>query len=147
MFESFSAVGFFVQTPCGPRKSGIPDSVEIPAPVRPTTYPASRNQLVMRSRSVDGTRRGYRSEPANDVGGGASRWSLWRSRGCSVSIAALTCPRDRDFPTADRATQQGGTRLSIRVPPRRRRSPAGDGVRERLLLLHALVAGGWVDRL
>ena len=32
MFESFSAFGFFVQTPCGPRKSGIPESVEIPAP-------------------------------------------------------------------------------------------------------------------
>jgi uncharacterized membrane protein YeaQ/YmgE (transglycosylase-associated protein family) len=31
-----SAPGFLVQTPWGPRKSGIPDSVEIPAPVRIT---------------------------------------------------------------------------------------------------------------
>src|SRR5437870_4581891 len=37
MFESFSAFGFFVHTPCGPRKSGIPDSVEMPAPVTATT--------------------------------------------------------------------------------------------------------------
>src|SRR5438105_2453762 len=37
MFESRSAFGFFVQTPCGPRKSGMPDSVEMPAPVSATT--------------------------------------------------------------------------------------------------------------
>src|SRR3972149_1250052 len=36
MFESFSALGFVVQTPCGPRKSGTPDSVEMPAPVKAT---------------------------------------------------------------------------------------------------------------
>jgi hypothetical protein len=36
MFESFSASGFFVQTPFGPRKSGMPDSVEMPAPVSAT---------------------------------------------------------------------------------------------------------------
>src|SRR5437762_7051923 len=41
MFESFSAFGFLVQTPCGPRKSGIPDSVEMPAPVSTTTCVAS----------------------------------------------------------------------------------------------------------
>ena len=35
----FSAAGFFVHTPCGPRKSGMPDSVEIPAPVRITIAP------------------------------------------------------------------------------------------------------------
>src|SRR5947199_10216027 len=32
-----SAPGFLVHTPSGPRKSGIPESVEIPAPVRTTT--------------------------------------------------------------------------------------------------------------
>src|SRR5206468_2834934 len=32
----FSASGFFVHTPCGPRKSGMPESVEMPAPVRTT---------------------------------------------------------------------------------------------------------------
>src|SRR5262249_1252602 len=37
MLESFSASGSRVHTPCGPRKSGIPDSVEMPAPVKTTT--------------------------------------------------------------------------------------------------------------
>src|SRR5438034_11559528 len=36
MFDSLSAFGSLVQTPCGPRKSGMPDSVEIPAPVSAT---------------------------------------------------------------------------------------------------------------
>src|SRR5215467_11073127 len=44
MFESFSASGFFVHTPCGPRKSGMPDSVEMPAPVNATTRFASFTQ-------------------------------------------------------------------------------------------------------
>src|SRR5262249_59279982 len=44
MFESFSASGFFVHTPCGPRKSGTPDSVEIPAPVSATTRDAASIQ-------------------------------------------------------------------------------------------------------
>src|SRR3954463_16276284 len=44
MLESFSALGSFVQTPCGPRKSGIPDSVEMPAPVRTTTRDESSTQ-------------------------------------------------------------------------------------------------------
>ena len=34
MFDAFSASGFFVHMPLGPRKSGIPLSVDIPAPVR-----------------------------------------------------------------------------------------------------------------
>src|ERR1044072_131547 len=41
MLESFSACGSFVHTPCGPRKSGIPDSVEMPAPGRITMRLAS----------------------------------------------------------------------------------------------------------
>src|SRR5437763_14327775 len=41
MLESFSACGSFVHTPCGLRKSGIPDSVEMPAPVRITMCLAS----------------------------------------------------------------------------------------------------------
>src|ERR1051325_4416897 len=36
MFDIRSALGSFVQTPCGPRKSGMPDSVEMPAPVSAT---------------------------------------------------------------------------------------------------------------
>src|SRR3954468_16306782 len=44
MFESFSAFGSFVQTPCGPRKSGMPDSVEMPAPVRATMRVALASQ-------------------------------------------------------------------------------------------------------
>src|ERR1039457_6475252 len=35
--ESFSVFGFRVHKPWGPRKSGIPDSVEMPAPVNATT--------------------------------------------------------------------------------------------------------------
>ena len=38
----FSAPGFLVHTPCGPRKSGMPESVEMPAPVSTTT----RSRLV-----------------------------------------------------------------------------------------------------
>src|SRR5260221_8104618 len=44
MFAAFSAAGSLVQTPFGPRKSGIPDSVEMPAPVSTTTCLASRSQ-------------------------------------------------------------------------------------------------------
>src|SRR5438105_6029172 len=44
MSESLSAGGFFVQMPCGPRKSGMPDSVEIPAPVSATTRAAASIQ-------------------------------------------------------------------------------------------------------
>src|SRR5215208_3383077 len=44
MFDSRSALGFFVHTPCGPRKSGIPDSVEMPAPVKTTTWDAASTQ-------------------------------------------------------------------------------------------------------
>ena len=40
MFEAFSASGFFVQTPLGPLKSGIPESVLIPAPVSITIFDA-----------------------------------------------------------------------------------------------------------
>src|SRR5712691_3003593 len=36
MFDSRSAFGFFVHTPLGPLKSGMPDSVEMPAPVNAT---------------------------------------------------------------------------------------------------------------
>src|SRR5205809_124304 len=45
MFDSLSAFGSLVQTPCGPRKSGIPDSVEIPAPVNATIRPDSSTHL------------------------------------------------------------------------------------------------------
>src|SRR4029077_7086510 len=44
----FSAGGFFVHTPFGPRKSGIPESVEMPAPVSTTTRCASRTALFAR---------------------------------------------------------------------------------------------------
>ena len=37
MFDAFSAAGLRVHTPFGPRKSGMPESVEIPAPVSTTT--------------------------------------------------------------------------------------------------------------
>src|ERR671918_3209837 len=44
MFDRRSAFGSLVHTPCGPRKSGIPDSVEIPAPVSATTRWAAPSQ-------------------------------------------------------------------------------------------------------
>src|SRR5262249_32374922 len=55
MVASFSASGFFVQTPWGPRKSGIPDSVEMPAPVSATIRRAAAIQprTVSTIRSVD----------------------------------------------------------------------------------------------
>src|SRR2546421_6421524 len=49
MLESFSALGSFVHTPCGPRKSGMPDSVEMPAPVSTTTDRAARTQPAISS--------------------------------------------------------------------------------------------------
>src|SRR5438552_16213348 len=45
MFDIFSASGFLVHTPCGPRKSGIPESVLMPAPVRTATRSAWAIQL------------------------------------------------------------------------------------------------------
>src|SRR6185295_6969577 len=45
MLDNFPASGFLVHTPCGPRKSGMPESVEMPAPVRTTMRRASRTQL------------------------------------------------------------------------------------------------------
>src|SRR5205085_5253137 len=45
MFDIFSATGFLVHRPCGPRKSGMPESVEIPAPVRTTMRFASLTQV------------------------------------------------------------------------------------------------------
>src|SRR5687768_4883308 len=49
MFDSLSALGFFVQIPCGPRKSGTPDSVEMPAPVNATMRVDEDTQLRTRS--------------------------------------------------------------------------------------------------
>src|SRR5687768_3815236 len=51
MFDIFSASGFFVHRPCGPRKSGMPESVEMPAPLRTTTRSAASIQE--RTRPVD----------------------------------------------------------------------------------------------
>src|SRR5688500_17644801 len=44
MLDIFSARGFLVHRPCGPRKSGMPESVEMPAPVRTTTRLAASTQ-------------------------------------------------------------------------------------------------------
>src|SRR4051794_24530152 len=78
MVAVFSAAGFLVHTPSGPRKSGMPDSVEIPAPVSTTTARASRSQAAMRSVAssvpVD-TAGGYR--PTGDRrGGGGTRGAI-----------------------------------------------------------------------
>src|SRR5919198_2206768 len=50
MLESFSATGFLVHSPCGPRKSGMPESVEMPAPVSATMRRDSSTQA--RTRAV-----------------------------------------------------------------------------------------------
>src|SRR4051812_22835753 len=49
MSDMCSAFGLSVQTPCGPRKSGMPESVEIPAPVSATTRVAL--PIISRARS------------------------------------------------------------------------------------------------
>src|SRR6185295_2421478 len=54
MFDIFSACGFFVHTPCGPRKSGMPESVEMPAPVRATMRSAPAIQLLTSSSNCSG---------------------------------------------------------------------------------------------
>src|SRR5262245_50826601 len=46
MFDIFSASGFLVHSPWGPRKSGMPESVEIPAPVSTTTRCAPSIQVL-----------------------------------------------------------------------------------------------------
>src|SRR2546422_4737551 len=51
MWERRSALGSFVHTPLGPRKSGIPESVEMPAAGRAMTLRASRIQPAMVARS------------------------------------------------------------------------------------------------
>src|SRR5258706_16167178 len=76
MFDLFSASGFLVHTPCGPRKSGMPESVEMPAPVRTTTRRASRTQLwtwSRKSRHLDlaaAADRGQRALRHDDLRGG-----------------------------------------------------------------------------
>src|SRR5688572_6062901 len=44
MLDIFSATGLRVHSPCGPRKSGMHESVEMPAPVSATTRRASPTQ-------------------------------------------------------------------------------------------------------
>src|SRR5262249_29983440 len=53
MVAIFSASGLRVQRPCGPRKSGMPESVEMPAPVSATIRRAASIQprTVARARS------------------------------------------------------------------------------------------------
>src|ERR1044071_10038741 len=51
MFDSFSASGSLVHTPCGPRKSGIPEAVEMPAPVSATMCEEAATQPRTRSMS------------------------------------------------------------------------------------------------
>src|SRR5947209_2634664 len=49
MFDIRSAFGLRVHTPCGPRKSGMPESVDMPAPVSTVTAAASRSRSRTRS--------------------------------------------------------------------------------------------------
>src|SRR6185436_18220178 len=52
MSESFSAAGLRVHTPCGPRKSGMPESVEMPALVSATMRRAPSTQARAAARSA-----------------------------------------------------------------------------------------------
>src|SRR5829696_1622507 len=52
MLDIFSACGFFVHTPFGPRKSGMPESVEMPAPVSTVTREAAASRVLANSMSV-----------------------------------------------------------------------------------------------
>src|SRR6266850_8594887 len=85
MVACFSASGFFVHTPCGPRKSGIPESVEMPAPVRTTTrrassiQPRTRCTTVSRSRSLI-----------------AGYFNVWGKRAYTLFVAALADPLPDD---------------------------------------------------
>src|SRR5712692_9997235 len=77
MSERRSALGSLVQTPCGPRKSGMPDSVEMPAPVSatmldaPFTQPCTVSMIsfiaddapLLRRRTLDDLHEGIRSDP------------------------------------------------------------------------------------
>ena len=104
-----------VHRPCGPRKSGMPDSVEMPAPVRTTTRDAAstRRRAVLRSRhaaenSTEGTPRIGRGRRA--------------ARGLMASRAtAAPSPRPpRCTPRADRG-RRGRTPTCW---PRGRRDPS-----------------------
>src|SRR5712691_13128816 len=85
MLESFSACGSFVHTPCGPRKSGIPDSVEMPAPVRITMCLASSTHA--RTDAIEGSREviclGFVRHPS-DVRGAHSRTRSGARRGTAA---------------------------------------------------------------
>src|SRR5437762_5657493 len=63
MFDSRSAFGFLVQTPFGPRKSGMPDSVEMPAPVSATirTDEETNRRAVARRSLIASVYSGYNS--------------------------------------------------------------------------------------
>src|ERR1700716_2462617 len=89
MLESFSASGSFVHSPCGPRKSGIPDSVEMPAPVRITIRLATSTHA--RTEAIDGSREVIclgSPQYSGDVLGAHSRARSGASRG-----TAGRCPK------------------------------------------------------
>src|SRR6187549_2026124 len=87
MVACFSASGFFVHTPCGPRKSGMPESVEMPAPVRTTMRDDSSTQrrapATAASRSPPEVDEGSRREGGSYMvtlrvwlAGGVLTWSM-----------------------------------------------------------------------
>jgi hypothetical protein len=61
MCTSFIVSGFLVHTPFGPRKSGIPDSVLMPAPVRMAIF--SEFATYAATRSVDPASRSATFDP------------------------------------------------------------------------------------
>src|SRR5712691_13054655 len=85
MLESFSACGSFVHTPCGARNSGIPDSVEMPSPVRTTMCLASSTHV--RMEAIDGSKEvislGF-SQHSGDISGARSRARSGAGRGSAA---------------------------------------------------------------
>src|SRR5688572_19006392 len=129
MFDSRSAFGSRVQTPCGPRKSGMPDSVEMPAPVNATMDSASSTQAatdsIRESLATKSTRyplcsswlpAGERPDDQEGFGAthhGLRQWGIGRvvRQVLLARIEAHERPAPERGLVADRAAQHRVTRL------------------------------------
>src|SRR5215470_5474147 len=99
MFDMRSAFGSRVQTPLGPLKSGIPDSVEIPAPVSATI----RLDAERRRRAISSGSLIHVSVVGTGGTGGPERAALhvpvWRGpSGPRINLRALSGTRPDPIP-------------------------------------------------
>ena len=126
--------GFLVHTPCGPRKSGMPDSVEMPAPVSTTIWPrvaqparrcgraASSRHTVhgrapARARDASGAPRGSRARRSVAAGG-------WRDRP-ELEVRSGSGGADGRWRGCVRRALRGG----VRTPSARSRGTIAGGSR------------------